>query len=62
MVEQWGVNWDGTVSVATCVTSAVVEGCAIATMCLGLLPHCRGHLSKSNVATFFHLPSHFVHA
>ena len=28
MVEQWGVKWDGTVSVATCVTSAVVEGCA----------------------------------
>ena len=28
MVEQWGVKCDGTVSVATFVTSAVVEDCA----------------------------------
>ena len=50
-VEQWGGKWDGTMVVAnSCGT--VVQGCASYYMSR-LLPHRRGCMSKSSVATFF---------
>ena len=33
--------WARAIITSSQVTGTVVQGCAIATMCLGLLPHCR---------------------
>ena len=52
-VKQWGGKWDGTMGVAnSCNCHGTVVKVVLATMCLGLLPHCRGRMSKSSVANF----------